>query len=99
VTLRLSAFGALDRHEPVAIRRGTRTPPAEARAGDRRALLHGLARPRRVPVFHRELLRARNVVEGPAIIDQMDSTTVVGPGQSATVDAEGNLWLRAGTRS
>jgi N-methylhydantoinase A len=99
VTLRLSAFGALDRHDPVAIRRGTRTPPAEARTGERRALLHGLARPRRVPVFHRELLRARNVVEGPAIIDQMDSTTVVGPGQSATVDAEGNLWLRAGMRS
>jgi N-methylhydantoinase A len=96
VTVRLSAFGDLDRHEPVTIRRGTRTPPAEARTGERRALLHGLGRPRRVPVFQRELLRARNVVEGPAIVDQMDSTTVVGPGQRATVDAEGNLWLRAG---
>ena len=96
VTVRLSAFGTLDRHEPAAVRRGTRTPPAEARIGERRALLHGLGRPRRVPVFRRELLRARNVVEGPAIIDQMDSTTVVGPGQRATVDAEGNLRLRAG---
>jgi N-methylhydantoinase A len=95
VTARVSAFGDLTRPEPEKLRRGTREPPKEARAGDRRALVHGLARPRRVPVFRREHLRARNVLEGPAIVEEMDATTVIGRGQRATVDEEGNLWLRA----
>ncbi|MBS7699904.1 MULTISPECIES: hydantoinase/oxoprolinase family protein [unclassified Chelatococcus] len=46
-------------------------------------------------LYDRALLRAGNVVEGPAIIDQMDSTTVVPPGQTATVDAYLNLILEA----
>ena len=94
VTIRLSAFGDLDRHAPAEITRGTRRPPGDAHAADRRALLRGFRSPRRVPVYARGLLRARNVIEGPAIVDQLDSTTVVGVGQTATVDEEGNLWLR-----
>jgi N-methylhydantoinase A len=95
VTARVSAFGDLQRHEPEALRRGTREPPEDARAGDRRALIHGLARPQRVPVFRRERLRARNVLDGPAIVEEMDATTVIGRDQRATVDAKGNMWLRA----
>jgi N-methylhydantoinase A/oxoprolinase/acetone carboxylase beta subunit len=49
-------------------------------------------------VFHRECLRARNRIDGPAIVEQMDSTTVIGARQAATVDAEGNLWLRRSAR-
>ena len=94
VTIRLSAFGDLDRHAPAEIARGTRRPPGDAHVADRRALLRGFGSPRRVPVYARDLLRARNVIEGPAIVDQLDSTTVVGVGETATVDEEGNLWLR-----
>ncbi|WP_323010819.1 hydantoinase/oxoprolinase family protein [Paracoccus sp. (in: a-proteobacteria)] len=46
-------------------------------------------------LYNRALLKAGNVVQGPAIIDQMDSTTVVPPGMSATVDAYLNLILEA----
>jgi N-methylhydantoinase A len=95
VTARVSAFGDLERHEPEAVARGSARPPADARVGERRALVHGLARPARVAVYRREGLRARNVLAGPAIVEQMDSTTVIGRGQRATVDEEGNLWLRA----
>jgi hypothetical protein len=28
-------------------------------------------------------------------VEEMDATTVIGRDQRATVDAEGNLWLRA----
>jgi len=48
-----------------------------------------------VPVYRREGLRSRNLLEGPAIVEQMDSTVVIGRGQGATVDEEGSLWLRA----
>jgi N-methylhydantoinase A len=49
-----------------------------------------------VPVLHRDALRARNRIEGPAIVEEMDSTTMVLPGQTARVDALGNLWLGEG---
>jgi N-methylhydantoinase A len=96
VTARVSAFGDLERHDPERLTRGTRTPPEDARVGDRRAMVHGLARPQRVPVYRRERLRSRNVLDGPAIVEQMDSTIVIGRGQQATVDDRGSLWLRAG---
>jgi len=44
---------------------------------------------RKTPVYRRESLPAR--VEGPAIIEQLDCTTVLEPGNKAQVDALGNL--------
>ena len=46
-----------------------------------------------LPVYKRLELDVDAEIEGPAIIDQMDSTTVVYPDQSARVDALGNLIL------
>ncbi len=45
------------------------------------------------PVFDRTLIPREARIEGPAIIEQMDTTTVVLPGQSARNDEEGNLIL------
>jgi N-methylhydantoinase A/oxoprolinase/acetone carboxylase beta subunit len=44
-----------------------------------------------VPVFDRERLLAGNIIEGPAIIAQLDSTTLVAPEWRAVVDRRGNL--------
>jgi N-methylhydantoinase A len=44
-------------------------------------------------VLRREALRAQNRIEGPAIVEEMDSTSMVLPGQLARVDAFGNLWI------
>ncbi|TCQ96737.1 hydantoinase/oxoprolinase family protein [Neorhizobium sp. JUb45] len=46
-------------------------------------------------LYDRAKLKAGNVVEGPAIIDQMDTTTVVPMDTTATVDAYLNLMLEA----
>jgi N-methylhydantoinase A len=35
-------------------------------------------------------------VEGPAIIQQFDATTVIEPGAVAVIDAVGNLRIRVG---
>jgi N-methylhydantoinase A len=43
------------------------------------------------PRYDRSLLGAGAVVAGPAVLEQVDSTTVLGPGQQATVDRFGNL--------
>lgn len=43
------------------------------------------------PIYDREKLMPGNRVAGPAIIEQMDSTTVVHPGMSAEIDRFGNI--------
>ncbi|MBD3624906.1 MAG: hypothetical protein HUJ24_05910 [Rhodobacteraceae bacterium] len=45
------------------------------------------------PIYDRALLRPGNVVAGPAIIDQLDTTTVVPPGLTARVDPHLTLIL------
>jgi N-methylhydantoinase A len=43
------------------------------------------------PVYDRRLLPLGEPLRGPAIIEQLDTTTVLYPGQSATLDVSGNL--------
>ena len=43
------------------------------------------------PIYDRERLVSGNRLSGPAIIEQMDSTTVVHPGQNAQIDRFGNI--------
>lgn len=45
-------------------------------------------------LYDRAALRAGNVLAGPAIVTEMDSTTVVLAGHTATVDPVGNLIIR-----
>lgn len=45
------------------------------------------------PVYERASLGAGAIVPGPAIVGQLDSTTVILPGQHARVDAAGNLLI------
>ncbi len=46
------------------------------------------------PIFLRERLKAENVIKGPAIIEQYDSTTVINPGWTASVDEIKDVVLR-----
>jgi len=43
------------------------------------------------PVYDRYLLRTQTSLDGPAIVEERESTTVVGPGDRLTVDDQGNL--------
>ena len=45
------------------------------------------------PVYDRTLLRSGNAVAGPAIVEQMDTTTVLLPGMTGQVDPYLNLIL------
>lgn len=46
-------------------------------------------------VYAREGLKPGNIIEGPAIVEQMDTTTVILPDMQATVDGYLNLILEA----
>ncbi len=43
------------------------------------------------PIYDRTKLAPGGVIEGPAIVEQLDSTTVVWPRQTARVDGFRNL--------
>jgi N-methylhydantoinase A len=46
------------------------------------------------PFYRRDRLPLRQMIAGPAIVLQTDSTTVVPPGTTLTADESGNLILR-----
>jgi N-methylhydantoinase A len=48
----------------------------------------------KTPVFQRDLLGAGAGIEGPAVVEQMDSTVVIPPRMRAEVDRYGNLLVR-----
>ncbi|MBX3577531.1 MAG: hydantoinase/oxoprolinase family protein [Rhizobiaceae bacterium] len=47
-------------------------------------------------VYAREKLPLDAIIEGPAILEQMDATTVIEPGDRVTGDADGNLIVEVG---
>ncbi|WP_433606142.1 hydantoinase/oxoprolinase family protein [Dactylosporangium sp. CA-139114] len=47
-----------------------------------------------VPVYHRSKLQPGHRIDGPALIEQMDTTTVVLPGDQVVVDEHLNLIVR-----
>jgi len=100
VTLRLAAIGALP-HPPAAVigdaSRRSRPDP-QARSHERSLLLPGRAGRVRVPVWRRDGLRAGDRLAGPCIVEQLDATTVLLPGNSALVQPSGALRLRDGAR-
>jgi N-methylhydantoinase A len=94
LNLRVEAIGLTDRITLPEIARaapGTQPEPDH----ERLASLHtGPRSP--TPVYRREALLADHVINGPAIIDQLDSTTVILPGLSALTDRFGNLIVTEG---
>ena len=63
----------------------------DARKGTRSAYFPEHGRPARTPVFDRYALRPGDGFPGPAIIEERESTAVVGPGGRFEIDEWGNL--------
>ena len=53
--------------------------------------VEGRPGPLATPFYDREQLRAGDRIDGPAVIEQYDTTTVVPPGFSAAIDRFGNI--------
>jgi len=92
VTFRLEASGLAHKVELCAEPEKP-SPPEAARSGERRAYLPEAGGWTDCPVYDRSLLRAGFQIAGPAVVEQMDSTTLVLPGQMARVDPYRNLLL------
>ena len=66
-------------------------PASDARIGEREVYFDRASGMRPTPVYDRALLAPGHEIAGPAVVEQLDSTTVVYPGQSAAVDDYRNL--------
>ncbi|MER6008726.1 hydantoinase/oxoprolinase family protein [Nonomuraea angiospora] len=88
-TARLGVVGPAAELPPAAVPPGTGAPRPTAR---RRVLLADAWHDAHVHL--RESLGVRDAFDGPAIVEQDDTTVVVPPGWSADVDEAGNLHLR-----
>jgi N-methylhydantoinase A len=84
---RVTARVALPKPTAREFPRGGASPEA-ALKGSRRAYFEGWLD---CPLYDRERLTCGNRLSGPAIIEQVDSTIVVHPGQEAHVDRFGNV--------
>ncbi len=90
VNLCVSGFGLIERPQ---------LPRLEGRAGDpvpksSRAVYFG-TKFQDTPVFDRASLPSGGRIDGPAIVEEFGSTTVVFPGQSVAVDPHGILVIRS----
>ena len=94
VNVRLTALGAPPVLAIPALGSAPAPDASAARAGARDVWFDETAGFTRTPVYRRERLLAGHALAGPAIVEQMDSTTVVLPGQTATVDAHANLMIQ-----
>jgi N-methylhydantoinase A len=93
VSLRVTAIGQLAKPQLPRIHSGDRTPPAQAQKGTRTILFAGFGE-QTTTVWERSELLAGNVIAGPAVIEESASTTVVEPGDVATVNQFGHLVIR-----
>jgi N-methylhydantoinase A len=88
VNLRLAAFGQ------IAGSVAPFTPPegdGGQVAGTRTATFDGV--PYETTILHRDRLRPEQTFEGPLVIEEQSSTTVIPPGHTVRVDALGNLLI------
>ena len=93
INIRLTAHGRLQKpEEPAQPDARTAVPdPTEIRAvwfdGDE---------PVETPVFDRSQLQPGNRLSGPAVVDQLDATVLVFPGDRLRVDGHGNMIMEIG---
>ena len=98
VSFGVTATGLIDMPQLPRPPVGGSEPPVDARQGTRRAFFEsgGGGHWTACPVWRREALLAGNRIEGPAVIEEMSATTVLYPGDVASIDALGSLVVEVG---
>lgn len=88
INFRLTARGRLYATSPSPAPQQAPPPLASSQTRD---IWFSYEAPHASPVYARESLRAGHLIDGPAVIEQLDATTLVYPGDRAWVDAEANI--------
>ena len=94
VNARVVVTGIVKKPKFKNIDRGNGEPPIESIIENRRVFFEEVNDYINCKVFRREKLKAGNIINGPAIIEQYDSTTVIYPRWTAKIDYYGNILMR-----
>ncbi|MFL5046776.1 MAG: hydantoinase/oxoprolinase family protein [Xanthobacteraceae bacterium] len=94
VSLRSTVTGVMRKPPQATIREGQRKPPSAAFSGKRQVFFGTGFEP--TPTYRRAALVSGNRINGPALIEEHASTTVLMPGDACEVDAYGNLVIAVG---
>jgi N-methylhydantoinase A len=93
INCRLKAVGAVPK-APLTPAGASGADASAARSGER-GIYHGKRHGwQSTPVYDRARLAPGATLQGPAVIEEMSSTTVLGPTHALRVDAYGNLIVR-----
>lgn len=96
VTLRAAVTGVMKKPAMEQIAAGTAEPPTDALRGTRPVYFTDAGDAVQAGIYIRDRLLANNRIQGPALIEEHASTTVVLPGDWLEVDKFGNLRIDLG---
>ncbi len=93
--IRVRGIGLIPSFEMPTVERGEASPDAALRhERDAWFPVDGELRQVATRFYARDALKAGNRIEGPAVVNQYDTTTVIPPGLTAEVDDYGNIVIR-----
>ena len=95
VSIRSTVTGVMQKPKLDKIAQGRAKPPPDSLSGQRRVYFEQRGW-QMTPVYQREALLAGNVINGPALIEEHASTTVLQPGDTLRVEQYGNLDIAVG---
>lgn len=87
VTIRVEAAGRTEKGEVPALERSERPTPLQMQ------MVHWPLGVMETPIFDRAALGAHTTIAGPAILTQLDTTSIIAPGWMARVHASGALLM------
>jgi len=92
ITLSVAAIGPIEKEEMYEIEEGSEDSE-HAMKGVRQVFFEDFKGYGDCNTYDRYALKANNVIRGPAIVEQMDTTIVIPPKQRARVDRFGNIMI------
>jgi N-methylhydantoinase A len=97
VSLRVTVLGRMRKPPRHEVASGQAQPEPDALRAHKPVYFRSAGQPVSTPVYRRDRLKSGNVIAGPALVEEHASTTVVQPGDTARVDAFGNLQIAIGS--
>ena len=97
VSLRITVTGLMKKPSPRQVPEGGKQPEKDAILRLKPVYFGSAGQFVDTTVYDRKHLRRGNEIEGPALIEEHASTTVLAPGDRLTVDAFGNLVIAIGS--
>jgi N-methylhydantoinase A len=97
VSLRVTVLGRMKKPPRNTVESGSPKADAAALRAHKPVYFRGAGQYVSTPVYKRDLLKSGNYFDGPALVEEHASTTVVQPGDSVVVDLYGNLQMSIGS--